>query len=75
MHYISKYLHKGTYCFFIIHAVFLQGLEDETTRSKGSSFELIEKLKLGNRDKESVIDQLKSNHSTLEKQILSKDEK
>ena len=50
-------------------------MEFTASQSKDSSTEVIEKAKFESKEKETVIDRLKSHQSTLEKQIASKDER
>ena len=50
-------------------------MEFTASQSKNSSTEVIEKAKFESKEKETVIDRLKSHQSTLEKQIASKDER
>ena len=50
-------------------------MEFTASQSKDFSTEEIEKAKFESKEKETVIDRLKSHQSTLEKQIASKDER
>ena len=45
------------------------------SKSKETSQEVIEKIQLENKEKQIIINQLKSSQSRLEKQLVSKDTK